>query len=650
VTTIFTKRLNTILLMLFTGFMTAGAQPFECNGDYFLSLTSNGPSIFYRVEIDPVTNDVLFNPISAGNTGAIINAIGYRSTDNYIYGVDPDNHFLYRVDANGTATALATLADLTPGYQYFAGEIDPGGEFLYLLGSGGNPYLSRSLVRVDLDDYTQTITDIPNAEFVNAFVTDFSFDPVTGVLYGFDRNDNRLVTINPVSGNIDETQFPSTDVSDAMGAIFFDAFGNLFGYGDQFGSNVSNTLFRIDKNTGAVTQAAIGPIAMGKDGCACPYTVELQKTVYPETAFPCTEVTYVFEIANASALPVTEAEFSDIMPEAMTITEIVENPFGGNVISGVGSSTLTIQEMTIPQGVDSIIVRVEIGQGAEGIYANQASLSNLPTALGTEALSDNPETLFIGDSTFLSVVPLFIDLANDTTFICIGSSLELNASTYGVTYLWHDGSTDSTFIADAEGLYWVEVQSGCETISDSTYLIENDLEIDLGPDLEINLGDSVFLDPTILGNASLSWTDPLENSLSCFTCPNPWARPLFDVQYTLAGFDGFGCADADSLQITVNKERTIYIPNVFTPNNDDINDMFYIQGRGFGLVRQFKIYDRWGREVFSAQKGNINDPSVGWDGRAGTDFYNNAVFVYFAEIEYLDGVVEMYSGDITLAR
>ncbi len=648
---VLTVKIKSLLasLLLCSAFSSV-AQPFECNGDYFLSLTANGPSIIYRVEIDPITNNVLFNPLSAGNSGAVVNAVGFRATDNYIYGVDPDNHILYRIDASGTATMLATLTDLNSDFQYFAGEIDASGNFLYLLGSGGLPYLTRTFIKVNLDDYSLSTINIPNAESAAAFITDFSFDPQTGDLYGFDRNDNRLVIINPTTGAIDENSFPTTQVSDAMGAIFFDAFGNLFGYGDQYNTMISNTLFRIDKNTGIVTQEAVGPTAVGKDGCACPYTVELQKTVYPEVAFPCTEVTYVFEIANASAIPVTEATFSDVMPEAFTITEIVSNPFGGTIVSGVGSSIINIQDMEIPQGVDSIVVRVEIDEDAEGFYANQAVLSNLPGALGSETFSDDPETLFIGDSTLIEVVPLFIDLENDTLFLCTGNTLELDASTHGVTYLWHDGSTNAIYQAEGEGLYWVEVESGCETVSDSIYVIENNLEIDLGPDIEINLGDSVFMDPSILGNASLSWTDPLESSLSCLSCPNPSARPFFDVQYILAGSDMFGCLSIDSIQVSVNKSREIFIPNVFSPNGDGFNDVFFVQGRGFGVIQQFQIFDRWGKQVYSAAKGNINDPDIGWDGRTENGFYNNAVFVYFVEIEYLDGVVEVFSGDITLIR
>ncbi len=639
-----------IFILLFFLGNDLQAQPFDCAGDFFLSLTGSGPSIFYRVEIDPVTNDVLFDPLSAGNAGAEINAIGYRITDNYIYGVNPVNFNLYRIDATGTATELTILSGLNPNYQYYGGEISPDGQTLYLLGSGGFPYITKELAKVNLDDYSIVTIPIPNATAADVLCTDFSFDPTDGTLYGFDAVENRLIIFDPDLGTIDESSFPVTNTADEMGGIFFDAFGTIYGYGNQLNSGTANTFFKIDKNTGEVTVEAIGPVAIGKDGCACPYTIEMRKTVYPRLAFPCTEVTYVFEVANASSFDHSGIDFIDEMPDELTITEIIQNPFGGTIVSGVGSNILSIEDVFIPKGIDSIIVRAAIAPGAEGLYKNQAKLVNLPTGLGDETLSDDPLTLTLDDSTTLEVVPLFLDLENDTTGICVGDTLILNASTHGVTYLWNDGSTDSLKTVTSAGLYWVEVMSACETVYDSVYVSESEVDIELGPDLEIDLGDSVLLNSIITGNPVLQWLDPLETSLSCLTCPEPFARPFFDVEYMLSGMNEFGCYDEDFIQIRVNKDRGVYIPNVFTPNFDGKNDLFYIQGKGYGIIKTFRIFNRWGAVVFESQEGFINDASIGWDGRFKGKDLNSAVFVFYAEIEYLDGLVEIFAGDITLLK
>jgi len=68
-----------------------------------------------------------------------------------------------------------------------------------------------------------------------------------------------------------------------------------------------------------------------------------------------------------------------------------------------------------------------------------------------------------------------------------------------------------------------------------------------------------------------------------------------------------GCTD------TITKIITIYpnilIPNVFTPNNDGINDEFWIPNTGFESF-ELNIYDRWGLKLFSTNAGDIR-----WDGR-----------------------------------
>ena len=45
-----------------------------------------------------------------------------------------------------------------------------------------------------------------------------------------------------------------------------------------------------------------------------------------------------------------------------------------------------------------------------------------------------------------------------------------------------------------------------------------------------------------------------------------------------------------------------------------------------------------------------NDPSQGWDGTLRDEPLNPAVFVYWAEVELLDGRTVIVKGDVTLMR
>ena len=73
-----------------------------------------------------------------------------------------------------------------------------------------------------------------------------------------------------------------------------------------------------------------------------------------------------------------------------------------------------------------------------------------------------------------------------------------------------------------------------------------------------------------------------------------------------------GCADTASECITIADEATIVIPNVFSPNGDFINDIFYFESSSVKELN-CSIYDRWGLKIIEWTA--LNDAKTGWDGR-----------------------------------
>ena len=146
----------------------------------------------------------------------------------------------------------------------------------------------------------------------------------------------------------------------------------------------------------------------------------------------------------------------------------------------------------------------------------------------------------------------------------------------------------------------------------------------------------------------LVWTPT--DSLSCESCLSPIASPLNSIYYELTVTNLNGCVDTAGIFIHVDKPRDVFIPNVFTPNDDGVNDIFYIFANNNVIhqVNKFQIFTRWGELVFSDQGFQPNDPDHGWDGWFRGKKLNPAVFVYYAEIEFIDGVKKIYKGDVTL--
>ena len=67
-------------------------------------------------------------------------------------------------------------------------------------------------------------------------------------------------------------------------------------------------------------------------------------------------------------------------------------------------------------------------------------------------------------------------------------------------------------------------------------------------------------------------------------------------------------------------------------------------------MRYWHIFDRWGNLVFQAEGFPANDPAFGWNGLFNGQPMNAAVFVWKAEVEFLDGRTEVLLGDVTLLR
>jgi gliding motility-associated-like protein len=105
-----------------------------------------------------------------------------------------------------------------------------------------------------------------------------------------------------------------------------------------------------------------------------------------------------------------------------------------------------------------------------------------------------------------------------------------------------------------------------------------------------------------------------------------------------------GCADTVYLQVTVEEEATVYVPNAFSPNGNGNNEVFYAYGTN---VEEFQmlIFDRWGNLVFT---GNAIDK--GWDGTLNGKPCQQDVYVW--KINWSDPMGKRYQilGHVTLVR
>jgi gliding motility-associated-like protein len=217
-------------------------------------------------------------------------------------------------------------------------------------------------------------------------------------------------------------------------------------------------------------------------------------------------------------------------------------------------------------------------------------------------------------------------------------------------------SDNPLFTNLSAGQYDVFVQDEHDCVYPTSVDLVNPPEVIVAfqeDEITIDLGESITLNPIIVvsGNSTINWTD--DPTLSCLDCENPIATPTDNDIYQVTIIDENGCVATDDILIRVNKNRDLYIPNAFSPNGDGINDNFTVYGEEKNIVKvhRFQIFSRWGEPVFVAQEDfQINNGNDGWNGKYRGEDLNAAVFVYFVEVEFLDGTIELFKGDLTLTR
>ena len=194
--------------------------------------------------------------------------------------------------------------------------------------------------------------------------------------------------------------------------------------------------------------------------------------------------------------------------------------------------------------------------------------------------------------------------------------------------------------------------NGCIIQENVTINQAEQLLVSIGDDQEIELGEPVdlFAQTTYDVDQYIWQIDPSAVP-SCTDCQTLTAYPTQSMSFAVTVIDTNNCQATDRITVFVNKKRDVYIPNVFSPNNDGQNDIFLIfAGTEAININSLRIFNRWGEPMYERYNFLPNDPTFGWDGTHRGELMNGGVYVYMAEIEFVDGEVILYKGDVTLMR
>ncbi len=363
-----------------------------------------------------------------------------------------------------------------------------------------------------------------------------------------------------------------------------------------------------------------------------------------------------------------------------------------NTLNGCSSSAqVTIQQdvdlpdvqIATPEELDCATLEVTLdGTGSSsgtGIFYSWTDASGAELSTAISFVTENPgvygltvinadngctntSSITVNENTDLPTSAL-IDIQDPSCFGDQDALININQVIGGTApYLFslnNEPFTNNNFYTNLPaGNYELALEdaNGCRW--DTLISIQEPLPIDLnlGPDIELELGDSAMVQAQV--NLSFNQIDTLiwspDNLIGCIDslCLEGIVHTFNTISLNATVIDENGCRASDDLTIVMQKDRRVYIPTAFSPNGDGTNDKFFPFGDESQIVKikKFLIFNRWGEVVHEAENFNPNDPSEGWDGNFKNERMNPGVFVYFAEVEFIDGLVEIYKGDVTLMK
>ena len=253
------------------------------------------------------------------------------------------------------------------------------------------------------------------------------------------------------------------------------------------------------------------------------------------------------------------------------------------------------------------------------------------------------------DSLNLVIYPAANMTVDGGASVCEGTPVNLNA-TGGLRYLWSppDGLNNDTIPSPVARptnttLYTVRVtnQYGCSDTGSVTVNIWKKPKADAGPDKKIRPGLQAQLEGKITGNNFDYFWTPSDFMISS-TSLRPVVNPPATTTYTLHATSREGCGSTtDEVKVVVYDK--VVIPNAFSPNNDGINDTWFIEPLYLFPECKVEVYNRYGEIVYKSN--GYDNP---WDGRKNGHPLPTGVYYYVIDLKNPPN--KPFTGSVTILR
>ncbi len=328
----------------------------------------------------------------------------------------------------------------------------------------------------------------------------------------------------------------------------------------------------------------------------------------------------------------------------------------GIAIIGETNNTLPLKNIPETEGTYLVIINVD-----DGCISSKTYVVRIPPYYADQAASICEDDVYNIENTEWNESGIY-----QTTISAVDgcdSIITLELTVIPTTY----SSLEESF-CEGDTFNYLDVQAISGGIYDATLTNSNGCDsiisifleeipatdgIEITPIVEVLLGDIIDLEPDTYDPQliSFSWLDTDNNILGNEPLLEG-IQPFAPDTYTITGEDQYGCDVAEEVMIRIDRSSVnIYTPNIFSPDENNINDFFRFQsGKALVSVEQFVIFDRWGNVVYDNRNITDFDNLKGWDGLIKGKEATQGVYGWMIKATFIDNTTSVYSGDLTLVR
>jgi len=258
----------------------------------------------------------------------------------------------------------------------------------------------------------------------------------------------------------------------------------------------------------------------------------------------------------------------------------------------------------------------------------------------------------------ITTVPRPTVNAGNNVEICYNSTAQLNGQTNGTSFSWSnvgslsDGSVLNPIATPTKTTSYIlaatDSTTGCPKPGFDTVLVTVRPKVNAyaGNDTVMIVALPLHLKAT--GGVTYQWypASGLDNPNIAAPIATLDGNPQ-NVNYLVTVWDELGCMDTASIDIVVFKTGPeIFVPTGFTPNGNGRNDVFRPIYVGMKTIDYFRVYNRWGKLIYSHNK---ND-GRGWDGTIDGKNQNTGTFIWMVKATDVLDKVHVKKGTVVLIR